>query len=317
MTTSGQLWMPVTRRRRARRSLGAVGLAMLIAACAAPTPSNPPANSTPATSSAPGSSLGVATAPDLAAILDTTQTPIDLTVTPETGNTVTATIPATGGEMTATAADGTVYTLSIPNDALLVDTDISMTPVASVQGLPTSGEQTHAVQLGPDGLQLEDFATLTISPPTDLPVDQRIPFGYERSGQGMFLAFPALKEPRIQLRILHFSGYGVTKGLLASLDPVMQQFGGDADARISSLIAARMAAEGALERAGHDVPGDYYSGLEALLDAYEKDVVEKLVAAADKSCANAQLAWLSLLTLARQRQMIGLPSTSPFDTEVP
>jgi hypothetical protein len=308
MTISGQP-LALAARPRARRALGALALSVLIATCAAPTPSGSPASSAaasaPASASvAPGSSLGAAGLPDLAAILDPKVPPIDLTVTPETGNTVTATIAATGGEMTATGADGTVYTLTIPDDALLMDTEISMTPVASVQGLPTSGEQTHAVQLGPDGLQLEDFATLTIAPATGLPPDQQVPFGYEGTGTAMFLAFPVPRSAAIKLELLHFSGYGVTKGELPSLDDVMKRFGGDADARFESEITARMAAESALERAGDPVPGDYWAGIEALIDAYERDVVQKRVDAAGLSCANARLAWQSFQTLQRWRQLL-------------
>jgi hypothetical protein len=224
-------------------------------------------------------------------------------VTPEAGTTVTATIPVTGGEMTTTGADGTVYTLAIPDDALLVPTEISMTPIASVTGLPTNGDQTYAVQLGPDGLHLEDFATLTIAPTKDLPVDQQIPFGYEGAGNGMFLAYPVVKETRIQLRILHFSGYGVTKGLLASIEPVRQQLGGDAEARLTSYLVSFLAKERVLESSGQEVPSDYWDALGDIIDAYERDVVEPRVAAADKSCANAQLAWLSVLSLIRQRQL--------------
>lgn len=314
MMASGQPRPLSARRRRGGRAIGAAALTVLIAACAAPTPSGSPASSVagsaPASagSVAPGSSLGATGVPDLAAVLDPTLTPIDLTVTPEAGNTVSATIPATGGEMTATGADGTVYTLTIPDDALLVDTEISMTPVATVQGLPTSGEQTHAVQLGPDGLQLEDFATLTIAPASALPPDQRIPFGYEETGTGMFLAFPKPRSMTIQLELLHFSGYGVTKGELANLDDVLKRFGGDADARFESLITARMAAESALERAGQPVPLDYWAGIEALVDDYERDVVQRRVDAAGLSCANARVAWNSVLTLERWRQLLAIES---------
>ena len=75
-----------------------------------------------------------------------------------------AVIPIEGGSVSATGTDGTVYTLDIPANALLTETSIGLTPVTSIGGLPFGGEQTHAVQLSPDGLFLYEPAVLTIAP---------------------------------------------------------------------------------------------------------------------------------------------------------
>ena len=254
-----------------RRALGAAALAILVAGCAstppvspAPTTASLGSSSSAGPSAIPGASAsaGSGTSPDAhpfpdpAAVFSPTESPIDLVVTPETGNTVTELIPASGGQLSATGADGTAYTLIIPDKALLTDTEISMTPVSSVNGLPTGGDVTYGVQLAPDGLHLDDFATLTITPRVALPVDQQIPFGYEAGGTGMFLALTVVKDPRIQLRILHFSGYGVTKGQLADLGPIRQRLGGDAQARLESQIAELFARERVLEQSGQDPSAD-------------------------------------------------------------
>lgn len=290
---------------------------MLLAGCSnspptSPTPAAaspvPSANAIPAAShgstTAPAASPGAYPFPDPAAVFSPTEPPIDLSVTPETGNTVTALIPAAGGELSATGADGTVYTLTIPDGALLADTEISMTPVAAVKGLPTSGDVTYAVQLAPDGLHLDDFATLTITPAVALPVDQQIAFGYEAAGTGMFLALPVVKDPRIQLRVLHFSGYGVTKGQLADLGPVRQRLGGDAEARLNSQIAEVFARERALEQSGQEVSIANLQQIQSLLDEFERRVVDVRLAAAGQSCAAARLALETLLNLGRQRQLL-------------
>ena len=227
MLISGRPGARRTRSRLPPRAFGAAVLAILVAGCSSspPTSPAPPAASPASTSDAgpsanPGATAGSAPSPgvypfpDPAAVFSPTEPPIDLAVTPESGNTVTALIPAAGGELAATGADGTVYTLTIPDKALMTDTEISMTPVAAMKGLPTGDDVTFAVQLAPDGLHLEDFATLTITPKMALPIDQQVPFGYEAAGAGMFVALPVVNDPGVQLRILHFSGYGVTKGLL-------------------------------------------------------------------------------------------------------
>ncbi len=323
MVIPGQPGARGARFRMCRHGLVVVTLAILVAGCASSLPTSPlPAPSAlvpsqdagptgnPA-STAPGSSSpSTYPFPDPDAVFSPTQPPIDLAVTPEAGNTVTALVPAAGGELRATGADGTVYTLAIPDKALVSETEISMTPVAAVTGLPTGGDVTYAVQLAPDGLQLDDFATLTISPAVDLPIDQQIPFGFEAAGTGMFLALPVVNDPRIKLRILHFSGYGVTKGLLADLGPVRQRLGGDAEARLNSQIAELFARERVLQQSGEHVSSDFYDQLGSLLDELQRQVVDVRVAAAGNSCANARLALQSLLNIAKQRQML-FPDTDP------
>ena len=317
MSTAGHRPTRDGRRTRYPHAVVAASISLVVASCGSATPTPVPASAvasggpqSTADAVAP-SSDGAPQLPDAASIFNSTETPIDLTVTLERDNTVSAAIPLEGGALSATGADGTVYTLTIPDDALLVPTEISMTPVASVAGLPTSGESTHAVQLGPDGLELQDFAVLTIAPPEAIPVDQQITFGYEGEGQAMFLALPVVKDPQISIDVLHFSGYAVTKGLLASLDDVRKRFGGDAEARLMSYLAAFLAREHALEMSGHPMAPDYWAAFEDILDAYERDVVQPRVAAAGKSCANAQLAFESVKNLDRQRQVMEFDRPNP------
>ena len=311
------------RSRLRLRTFGAAVLAILVAGCSSSSPASPtPAAASPVSSpdagpsANPGSTAASAASPgaypfpDPEAVFSPTQPPIDLAVTLEAGNTATALIPAGGGELSATGADGTVYTLTIPDKALVGDTEIGMTPVASVTGLPTGGDVTFAVQLAPDGLHLDDFATLTITPAVALPIDQQIPFGYEAAGSGMFVALPVVHDPRIQLRILHFSGYGVTKGLLADLGPVRQRLGGDAEARLNSQIAELFARERVLEQSGAAVAIDFHEQLRSLLDEFQRQVVDVRVAAAGNCCANARLALESLLNIIKQRLML-FPDTDP------
>ena len=67
-----------------------------------------------------------------------------------------------GGSVSTTAADGTVYSLTVPAGALNASTTITITPVTALSHLPFSGPNRFAVRLGPSGLQLARPATLTI-----------------------------------------------------------------------------------------------------------------------------------------------------------
>jgi len=92
-----------------------------------------------------------------------------------------ARIPTTGGSVQATGADGTVYTLTIPPDALLSHTTITMTPITGVSGLDASSDRILGVQLEPDGLRFFSFATLTFSPPEGAN-HQAFAFSYHGTG---------------------------------------------------------------------------------------------------------------------------------------
>jgi hypothetical protein len=54
-------------------------------------------------------------------------------------------VPPSGGTRTAEGPDGTRYRLTIPNGALLVDTEITMTPVSSIADFPFSGGRGGAL----------------------------------------------------------------------------------------------------------------------------------------------------------------------------
>lgn len=137
-----------------------------------------------------------------------------LSVTPQlaTGRAVTQTIGRWGGTISATGADGTSFTLDIPEDALLGAEAITMTPVERIDGMPFSGGLGAAVQLEPDGLRLARPATLTIEPTRSLSPTELTPFAYRDDGQE-FHMYPLVRDPtRVAFSLLHFSGYGTGSG---------------------------------------------------------------------------------------------------------
>ena len=146
------------------------------------------------------------------------QTPNPLSVSPvldPTHATVAVITATAGGSITATAADGTIYILTIPADALLFDTEITLTPVTSIGGLPFSGGLQAAVQIAPDGLYLYQVATLSIAPATAVLSSKQIGFGYYGSGTEFHLE--ALTTTGLVFGIQHFSGYGAGLGTAADV----------------------------------------------------------------------------------------------------
>ncbi|HKZ69814.1 MAG TPA: hypothetical protein VJ020_07030, partial [Anaerolineales bacterium] len=257
-----------------------------------------------ASESAPTATNSTSQPTDLAWIYDTPYDPINLTTTLDDSHQATAVIPVEGGTLTATGADGTTYTLDIPGDALLVETEISLTPVQSLDGLPFGEGTAFAVQMSPDGLSFNNFVTLTITPAQSIPLDEQILFDFQADGQALGLALSALDPGSIQLKLLHFSGAGVSKGLLADLEPVRQRLGGDVEARFQSNMAI------AIQQANQN--GESAESLEAKLSGYIDEFIKKVVkpriAAAGESCANGRLALETIVGIERFLELMGMAS---------
>lgn len=119
---------------------------------------------------------------------------------------------ATGGTLSATAADGTVFTLEIPPNAFFSDKTVTMTPVAAIQGLPFSGGLAAAVDLQPSGVYLLDGARLTIRTPSPVSEAEETTFAWNGSGEDFFLYPPVAANGDLQMHVSHFGGYGVARG---------------------------------------------------------------------------------------------------------
>jgi hypothetical protein len=230
---------------------------------------------------------------------------VNIQVTLEAGQSVEAVVPVQGGTLTAKGTDGTVFTLEIPGDSLLNETRVRLTPAASITGMPFGEDQTYAVQLEPEGLSFNNFVTLTIAPAQEIPLDQQLTFGYRGAGEDVVLAPPVVSAKEIKIHLLHFSGYGVTKGLLADIEPVRQRLGRDAEARLQSLIAEQLARERQRQLLGQGQSNDGPIDFESLFKQYEEQVLKPRLAAAGESCAAGRLALQTLLGLERQRQLLG------------
>ena len=126
-------------------------------------------------------------------------------------------IPVSGGTLTATGGDGSVFTLTIPDQALAGPEKVSMTPLSAINGLPFSGGLVAGVQLEPDGLQLFQMATLTIKAKKEVPIVKQVAVSYHGSGDNLYM-LPLDPTAGISMHILHFSGYGVASGITGEIE---------------------------------------------------------------------------------------------------
>ena len=233
--------------------------------------------------------------------LGTVENPIRVVPTLDSGHAVTQTIGLAGGTITATGADGTVFTLAVPADSLRQLTRITMTPVTRLEGLPFGNGSDVTVDLQPSGLVFDVPATLTIAPATAIPPGERILYGY--SDDLLSFAEPVMDADGIAIAVSHFSGYGAARGLMGDVEAARKCIGGSAEERITSEMRAIMQAARQAELRGES------TNLASLLDPYfdqlQREVVIPRIEAAGQSCAAGRAAIQTVGSYAHQRVLLG------------
>jgi hypothetical protein len=138
-------------------------------------------------------------------------------VVTEADRTTSADLTEAGGTLSATGSNGAVYTLAVPAGALAQPTTISLSPVTSVAGIPSSTALTAGVQFAPNGLVLFAPATLTIHLPDGERAIASAGVGWRGDGAAVH-PVPMFADAGVAtFSILHFSGEG-----LAPLAPIPQ-----------------------------------------------------------------------------------------------
>lgn len=144
-----------------------------------------------------------------------------------------------GGSVQATGVDGTQYTLTIPADALVAETEITLTPILSVPDLPMSGGLIGGVHFEPSGLELQRAATLVVtrpSAPTLGSEELLAGFTYEGDGDNLALVLAEADGDSFALPVLHFSGGGAGAATPSDLEAAFAP--GSADSFIAELLDA-------------------------------------------------------------------------------
>lgn len=230
--------------------------------------------------------------------------PVNLTITLDDTASVSALIPQKGGSVSATLANGLVYTLEIPAGALLSDQEVTITPIHSIDGLPFSGGLIGGVQLEPDGTLLMAPATLTIQIPQGYDKSALVGFGYHEEGTGFHLTPASGDGSTITLKLISFSGHGAASGTDQEVNDQARRFTG------SSVDDYEQQAADVLDQArarGEANNSDMQKLTEIWKDYYDKVVKPALQAAVsdDTKIDNAASTYLNW---ARQAELLGIDS---------
>ena len=270
-----------------------------------------------APSSAPGSPSGASVAPtgpsasyslDPAADDFTAPAhPLDLTVTADPGRAATAHITTAGGSLMATGADGTTFTLDIPPDSLAEDTDITMTPVATIGGWDVAPGNVAAVTLAPDGLSFASPARLTITPSAPIGDVQVAPFQFYAQGKDANLVLADHGAPGIAIPVEHFSGHGVAWDVSIPFWLAWARYRQtQAEDRLHNLLAEELGRISAQQKAGQVPDKTLENVVDGLIGQWERDILNRRLLLVSKSCSDAQFAVNGFLEFARQMALLGI-----------
>ncbi len=135
----------------------------------------------------------------------------------DTARAVTAHLGPAGGTLEAVDAQGTRFRLVVPAKAMISQQEVTLTPVATLGGLPFSGALAGAVYVEPSGLILNESAALTVTPSPALERARQLTFSFRGLAGELALAPPVAGSAALVLRVHRFGGYGLGAGTAADL----------------------------------------------------------------------------------------------------
>jgi hypothetical protein len=147
--------------------------------------------------------------------------PANATVTSDASRAASTRMTTGGGTMEATGADGTIYTLTLPANALVADTTITMTPLTDVAGLDLSGGRFVGVQLEPEGLRFFQDVILRISPPEGAH-HSAVGFSYHGAGSEIHRVPLTPSPDLLEIHLMHFSGAAIYVGDGIYISPAVE-----------------------------------------------------------------------------------------------
>lgn len=198
-------------KRISTRLVVAIFIIALIASSCRGDATAPANEGNNANTSAPTAASGAVVSEEKPAPL--TSADLTVTATLEDRPAATATIGPEGGTLSTVDANGTQYTLVIPEGALLYYVDISMTPLDGVEGEVMDDTFLAGVRLEPDGLQFIELVSLEI---TGAVIEEgAIGFTAQSDGQTLHLVPSTSEQGSLTLTTTHFSDPGAAKNELA------------------------------------------------------------------------------------------------------
>jgi hypothetical protein len=126
----------------------------------------------------------------------------------DAGASVTKSIGVAGGTISTQAINGSQFTLTVPPTALSGTVDVTLTPITTIQNLPTGTTVVAAVRMRPDGLTFLAPASLTIATATAPSTTNLVGLRFNDDGSALHMTPIARSGTQLTIPISHFSGAG-------------------------------------------------------------------------------------------------------------
>lgn len=244
--------------------------------------------------------------------------PLDVSITLDEARAASEAIALSGGSLSITAEDGAVYTLTVPENALLEATEITMTPILSLEDSPVTGGRLLGVELKPHGLRLYDFATLSIAPPGG-GTGKAIAFAAQDGGKEFHLYPLELDPSKVSLKLMHFSEYGAY--VRGENDPIpvrdpevsntitIEIMPFDWEAQLEQMMEELLRKEREAQLRGEEGDPQFEEKLEAILNAFYDEVIKPMLGRIGTDCAYAEANISKVLGWSRNVSVLGLDET--------
>ena len=225
-------------------------------------------------------SLGGGSSEDLSAVFDGPANPSSVRPELDLSAASRAVIAGAGGTIEATGSDGTRFTLSIPEGALPLAVEISLTPLRQVADLPLE-DLGGAVVIGPVDVPFQEIARLTIEPALDIPLAEQITFGFEADGADFHLQLPGADPEAVEILVLHSGGFGVARAAAGERQALQDRLPTSPANRFAHRLADVL-----LRARQLGVSAGIEGEIQSLVAAYYDSFVRRVAAASDPAQGN-------------------------------
>ena len=236
--------------------------------------------------------------------------PLNVTPSVDPDNSYSDLIGPDGGQLTTLDAAGNTYTLTVPKGALGFPEQLTMTPLTALKGMPFKGGVNAGVQLEPEGTFFVKPVTLEVAFVEKPDLNTLTPFNYTGAGQDFTTTMLAHDPGHFVFLLNHFSGAGfaISNEAERTAEVIRQPLADEE--RIQHYVREQVGHEHQKAVLGQETNGLDLSVLTTAMNEYEKQVIGPLKEASSKSCTVSTLYLQKVLGLERQRQLLGVSSTS-------
>ena len=216
---------------------------------------------------------------------------------------------AQGGACALTNDHGVTFQFTVGPSNVLEPVVVAMRLITNFSTFPESGAVREAVVFEPEGYEFWGAGRLEIRFPTNLPMLQMSSFAVDGSTSNFQLMPDLVTSNRVVIPVVHFSALGTATWEREQRAQVINRFQQRYLDRLSESVAAELARERQSQLLGSsDAESSETGMLNDYLQEFYDFAIEPYLEEAKKNCELASLLSMRILSMERQRQLLGAAS---------